>query len=304
MLVVLTGKSGSGKDTVARFLEKEGFEKIISYTTRPMREGEVNGTDYHFVTQDEFNKLRKSGRFAESYDYHAKFGDCSYGSLEEDYRRALTEDKKRYVILTPEGFSTVRKNIPAVTGIYLDVPERVLRKRLTARAKKEPDLEKREVLLAEIDRRLKSDKERFFKLDHLSNKGLLNYGYARVTVSGHTSPARVAEKVLFNVYSEKKPVFLTTIKGIIDGKWEEYTIVSGGTAGKSLQKGKEFALRAGYNKGRDFLKITVQDYYEGPTGKVFASHLSDVKLFLGFYRDTYSMQDKSYMLNRSLAQIK
>ena len=57
MLVIL-GCSGSGKSTLEKYIvERTHFKKNISYTTRPMREGEIDGVDYYFVNEETFNKL-------------------------------------------------------------------------------------------------------------------------------------------------------------------------------------------------------------------------------------------------------
>lgn len=58
-LLVLMGGSGSGKTTVARKLEECGYKRLITTTTRPKRNGEKDGVDYHFVTPEEFRRLPK-----------------------------------------------------------------------------------------------------------------------------------------------------------------------------------------------------------------------------------------------------
>lgn len=57
MLKILMGKSAAGKDTLLNKLVAQGkYKPIISYTTRPMREGETDGVEYHFVTETQFSK--------------------------------------------------------------------------------------------------------------------------------------------------------------------------------------------------------------------------------------------------------
>lgn len=56
-MIILTGKSGSGKTTVARELEKHGFKRAVTCTTRPRRTGEEDGVDYHFLSSKQFEKL-------------------------------------------------------------------------------------------------------------------------------------------------------------------------------------------------------------------------------------------------------
>lgn len=70
MLVVLVGKSGSGKDTIARELIKnEDFLPMVSTTTRPMREGEVDGVDYNFVSKEVFGNTIMEDGFLEYRKY-------------------------------------------------------------------------------------------------------------------------------------------------------------------------------------------------------------------------------------------
>lgn len=74
MLTILMGKSASGKDTLLKKLvEENGFIPLVSATTRPMREGEVDGVDYNFLSKEEFGKLLMDGKFLESRSYNTTF---------------------------------------------------------------------------------------------------------------------------------------------------------------------------------------------------------------------------------------
>ena len=68
-LVTISGESGCGKSTVEAMMEKLGFIRLISYTTRIPREGEVNNKDYHFVTKDKFDSLFNKGYIIEKAQY-------------------------------------------------------------------------------------------------------------------------------------------------------------------------------------------------------------------------------------------
>lgn len=68
MIYIIMGKSATGKDTVFSRLmnDKElGLKKIIPYTTRPIREGETEGVEYHFVNEDTLNEFLALGRVVE-----------------------------------------------------------------------------------------------------------------------------------------------------------------------------------------------------------------------------------------------
>ena len=71
MILIIMGESGSGKDTLLRELvQNHGFQPIISTTTRPMREGEVDGRDYYFVSQETFLKRLENNEFLEHRAYN------------------------------------------------------------------------------------------------------------------------------------------------------------------------------------------------------------------------------------------
>ena len=104
MVIVLLGASGSGKSTIESHLSNYyGYKKIISYTTRKMREGEVNGKDYYFTDNGSFNDMLKMKLFAEHDEYSQ---GRMYGTLKADYQ---SEDK--VTVLTPNGLQKLKKNI-------------------------------------------------------------------------------------------------------------------------------------------------------------------------------------------------
>ena len=105
MNIVLLGASGSGKSTIENELAKHcGYNKVVSYTTRKPREGEVNGKDYYFSDNETFNVMLKDGLFAE-YDEYSQ--NRLYGTLKSDY---IEGDK--VVVLTPNGYRQLIKNCP------------------------------------------------------------------------------------------------------------------------------------------------------------------------------------------------
>jgi guanylate kinase len=87
LLIVLSSPSGAGKTTISRMLlESDGdIMMSISATTRPMRPGEVEGIDYHFVDDPEFDRMVEDGEFAE----WAYVFDHRYGSPKEPIKEAL-----------------------------------------------------------------------------------------------------------------------------------------------------------------------------------------------------------------------
>lgn len=80
MFVLLTGNIGAGKSTLLKRLEDAGFERVIEYTTRPMREKEKNGVDYHFITDEEYDHMENAGEFMESQHVTTIYGVWKYGA--------------------------------------------------------------------------------------------------------------------------------------------------------------------------------------------------------------------------------
>ncbi len=80
-ILLIVGLSGSGKDYLSKQLVKNhGFNNMVSYTTRPMRDGEQDGVEYHFIqSNEEFDKLVDSGEIFEQTEYHTKHGLWKYG---------------------------------------------------------------------------------------------------------------------------------------------------------------------------------------------------------------------------------
>ncbi|MBR5604196.1 MAG: guanylate kinase [Bacteroidales bacterium] len=115
-MIVLVGESASGKSSIERHLvNHHGFNKVVSYTTREPRQGEVDGVDYHFINTERFLELKKQGFFAET----AVYNNWNYGTAKED----CTDDK--VAVLTPHGLRQVSKlDGINVTSFYINVPRR------------------------------------------------------------------------------------------------------------------------------------------------------------------------------------
>lgn len=115
-MIVLVGESASGKSSIEKHLvEKYGYSKVVSYTTRQPRVGEIDGVDYHFIDKSQFRRLKMQGFFAETAMYNGWY----YGTAKKD----CTDDK--VAVLTPHGLRQVKKldNIN-VLSFYINVPRR------------------------------------------------------------------------------------------------------------------------------------------------------------------------------------
>lgn len=105
MLLVVSGPSGSGKTTLCRRLADAGEARYsISCTTRPARPGEVNGTDYHFLSREEFEKRIETGDFLEHAEVHGNL----YGSLKSEVLEHLNRGIDVVMDIDVQGAEQVR----------------------------------------------------------------------------------------------------------------------------------------------------------------------------------------------------
>ena len=118
MIYVLLGATCSGKTTLLKQLTELGYKSIISYTTRPKRPNEVDGKDYHFITDDQYKEMaQKEQLVAKNYFLNAFGTFWFYGINIED----LNTNENLLVITEPKGYRDLIKKLgkEKVTGIYL-----------------------------------------------------------------------------------------------------------------------------------------------------------------------------------------
>lgn len=143
-------------------MKERGYHKIVTFTTRPVRDGEINGVDYHFISEDEFKEKVKNGFFAEWKSYITEFGIWYYGTSVESLENA---DDKSVIILTPSGLKEVCENMktpPTVVYIYSNNP--TIKKRLISRGDNKD----------EAMRRIKQDNEDFKHIENMADKIFYN----------------------------------------------------------------------------------------------------------------------------------
>ena len=102
MLIVLVGKSASGKTTLEKYISDNfRYDKIVSCTTRPIRQDEVYGEDYYFISEDKFKEMLVHDELVE----HATFNGWSYGISKKE----IKEKKDGVVVVNPAGLRKLRK---------------------------------------------------------------------------------------------------------------------------------------------------------------------------------------------------
>lgn len=147
-MILLVGASASGKSVVARkLIENYGYKKIVTYTTREIRNDEENGVDYHFISKDEFIKKINESFFIE----YAIYNDNYYGTALKDLKGL------KVLIVEPNGANVyINKLKNDVKVVYLEASEEVRKERMFQRGDKEES----------INNRLISDND-YFKKDNI-----------------------------------------------------------------------------------------------------------------------------------------
>lgn len=121
ILVVLSGPSGVGKTTIAEgLIALGGYRRSVSVTTRAMREGEVNGRDYHFVDRAEFERLRDAGELMESAEVHGNF----YGTPKQPLRDAVHAGEALLLVIDVKGGQQVQAKKLDAFLVFLVPPDR------------------------------------------------------------------------------------------------------------------------------------------------------------------------------------
>ena len=163
------GKSATGKDTIyQQLLQKSTLQlkKIIPYTTRPIREGEADGREYHFCTEADVERLEKDGKIVELRAYDTVYGVWKYFTVNDG--NINLEEENYLLIGTLEAYVKIRDYFGAdkVIPIYIEVEDGERLIRAIAR-EKEQDVPKYE----EMCRRFLADAKDFSE-DNLKNAGI------------------------------------------------------------------------------------------------------------------------------------
>jgi guanylate kinase len=154
LLIVLSGPSGAGKDTILSQIRKSAypFELITTVTTRPRRAREKDNVDYHFVSVESFQKMIKNKELLEWANVYGNW----YGVPKEAVKRALDEGRDAIVKVDIQGAATIKKILPRAVFIFLAPPSmEELTTRLSQRRTESP---------IDLALRLKTAKEEMKKL--------------------------------------------------------------------------------------------------------------------------------------------
>ncbi len=120
MMVVLSAPSGCGKDTVFKELTKirDDVCESISATTRNPRDGEINGVNYYFKTDDEFKSMIKNNGLLE----YAQYNGCYYGTPVSGVEDSVNQGKICFLIIEVQGAKHIMEKCPDAVSIFLMPP--------------------------------------------------------------------------------------------------------------------------------------------------------------------------------------
>lgn len=165
----ILGKSSSGKDTIFQKIKENnelGLKTVVGYTTRPMRENEVDGEEYFFVDRDRLEELKNEDKVIESRDYNTVHGIWSYFTV-DDGQIDLDQDDYLY-IGTLESYEQVRNfyGEDKVIPIYIEVEQGERLRRAVLR-----EIEQSEPKYEELCRRFLAD-EQDFREEEINRLGI------------------------------------------------------------------------------------------------------------------------------------
>lgn len=137
-LIIISSPSGGGKGTLIREVLKNtpNIGLSVSYTTRQIREGEVDGREYHFVSREKFEELIEQGEFLEYATVHGNY----YGTSMTQVHRRVETGQDVILEIDVQGAGIIFEKMPKVVSIFILPPSfEVLKERLTKRATETPE---------------------------------------------------------------------------------------------------------------------------------------------------------------------
>lgn len=155
LLIVVSGPSGVGKGTVLGkvFEKRDDMYYSVSATTREMREGEKDGVNYHFLSEEQFLKIKDEDGFLES----ACYCDNYYGTLKEEVFKRIDKGINVVLEIEVQGAMQIRRRHPEGVFIYILPPSyKALRERLLKRGTDD---------IAKIEKRLEAAKWELTQID-------------------------------------------------------------------------------------------------------------------------------------------
>lgn len=133
MIIIISGPSGSGQDSIIEALQKElSLERVITTTTRAMRPGEEQGKPYYFTSEEEFKARLQNNEF---FEWAQEYNNCYYGVTGLEMLRAGGVGKTGIWKVDYKGVINAKKIVPGIPAILILAPLDQLERRLRERDK-------------------------------------------------------------------------------------------------------------------------------------------------------------------------
>lgn len=131
MLIIISGPSGAGEDSIIEGLVKRfPVERVITTTTRKMRSSESQGHPYYFISKEEFEDKIKDGAF---FEYAKHYNDNYYGVSSNEIERVKRSDKVGIWKIDYKGTISAKEKMPDIVAILITAPLEVLDRRIRKR---------------------------------------------------------------------------------------------------------------------------------------------------------------------------
>lgn len=174
MLVILSGATCSGKTTIAGLLEHQGFNRVVTCTTRPRRPEEIDGISYHFLSEVDFAKTHLLER--------NQHGEHQYGLGMDEIKKHAFSNEHAVLIIEPNGFAKVRRYLEAnnapFVSIFLSVETWTAILRLFDRAQTKEEMAERLAVMFDVESKWADEVVRQYDMmletDEMDNESILD----------------------------------------------------------------------------------------------------------------------------------
>ena len=196
---IVSGPSGGGKTTLAKgVLDKlDNLRFSVSYTTREPRDGEIDGRDYRFISEAEFQKMVQEERFIEHALVHGNY----YGTPLDEFENARTSGVDLLLDIDVQGASQLRKGYPSAVFCFVLPPSfEILKERLIERnSDRDNDINKRLIRAKEETEELNSENYDYIIVNDNIDQALEHL--SSIIVSTRCESKRLAKKVKADFFS-------------------------------------------------------------------------------------------------------